>query len=99
VFMKKTILFVLLAGASLLAGCTTEQANNWAALAAVSAKAGWDAGTEVAEARQEQYALETARIQALQQQFQPNSAVIIPPIDRTVPYASQNLAPSYIYFH
>ena len=97
--MKKTILFVLFSGTSLLAGCTTDQANKWAAAAAVSAKAGWDAGTEVAEARQEQYALETARIQALGQQFQPSSAVIIPPIDRTVPYASQNLAPSYIYFH
>jgi hypothetical protein len=42
--MKKTILFMLLAGASLLAGCTTDQANKWAAAAAVSAKAGWDAG-------------------------------------------------------
>jgi hypothetical protein len=96
--MKKTILFILLAGASLLAGCTTDQANKWATAVAVSAKAGWDAGAEVAEARQEQYALETARIQALQQEFQPSSAVIIPSMDRTVPYASQNLAPSYIYF-
>jgi hypothetical protein len=99
--MNKSAHLLLTVAVSLtttLAGCTTEQANNWAAAAAVSAKAGWDAGTQVAEARQEQYALQTARIQALQQQFQPSSAVIMSPMDRTVPYASQNLAPSYIYF-
>jgi hypothetical protein len=96
--MRKLII-ALAASAGLLSGCTTDQANKWAAVAAVSFKAGWDAGDQIAESRQEQYALETARIQALQQQFQPRSAVIISPVDRTVPYASQNLAPSYVYFH
>jgi hypothetical protein len=40
VFMKKTILFVLLAGASLLAGCTTDQANSAAMAFAAGAYAG-----------------------------------------------------------
>jgi hypothetical protein len=96
--MKQLILALVIAGS--VTGCTTEQANNWAAAAAVSFKAGWDAGGEIAEARREEYDLRTARIQALQQQFQPNSATIMAPVGvRTVPYASQNLAPSYIYFH
>jgi hypothetical protein len=96
--MKYLILTLLLVAG--LTGCTTEQANNWAALAAVSAKAGWDAGGEIAEARREADDARAARILEIQQQFQPSSATIMAPVgQRTLPYASQNLAPSYIYFH
>jgi hypothetical protein len=46
--MKKTILFVLLAAASLLAGCTTEQATN----AAMAFAAGVNAGDQASAAYQ-----------------------------------------------
>jgi hypothetical protein len=95
--MKQLILVLAIAGG--LTSCTTEQANNWAAAAATSFKAGWDAGGEIAEARREEEALRIARIQAIGQRFQPSSAIIMAPMNRTVPYASQNLAPTYIYFH
>ena len=47
--LMRKLIIALAASTSLLSGCTTEQANGWAAVMAASAKAGWDAGTEVAE--------------------------------------------------
>jgi hypothetical protein len=55
--MKQLILVLAIAGG--LTSCTTEQANNWAAAAATSFKAGWDAGGEIAEARREAWAART----------------------------------------
>jgi hypothetical protein len=69
--LMRKLIIALAASASLLSGCTAEQANGWAAVMAASAKAGWDAGTEVTEARNEAEALRTARILAVEQQFAP----------------------------
>ena len=84
--MKYLILTLLLVAG--LTGCTTEQGNNFIAIAATSFKAGWDAGGEIAESRRQDEALRIARMQAIQQQLQPNPVTIIAPVmPRTLPYA------------
>ena len=95
--LMRKLIIALAASTSLLSGCTTEQANGWAAVMAASAKAGWDAGTEVAEARNEAEVLRTARILAVQQQFAPQtgSAVIIAPPQ---PPSWPGQPPSFIYW-
>jgi hypothetical protein len=94
--MRKLII-ALAASASLLSGCTTKQANGWAAVMAASAKAGWDAGTEVTEARNEAEALRTARILAVEQQLAPlhgSATIITPPQPPNWP----GQPPSFIYW-
>jgi len=95
--LMRKLIIALAASTSLLSGCTTEQANGWAAVMAASAKAGWDAGTEVTEARNEAEVLRTARILAVQQQFAPQtgSAVIIAPPQ---PPSWPGQPPSFIYW-
>jgi hypothetical protein len=94
--MRKMII-ALAESVSLLSGCTTEQANGLTAVMAASAKAGWDAGTEVAEARSEPEALRTARILAVQQRFASShgSATIITPPQ---PPSWPGQPPSFVYW-